>query len=131
MNETPVYGQGVCSWYGGYFHGRLTASGTVYDMNAMTFAHKTLPLGTIVAFRNYEGGWTIGRCTDRGPYVWGRDFDLSRAMYLAVFGNLESGVGETQYIIIGYSTEGLRYNLGRTRMAIPIRLPNLNHVLIS
>jgi len=70
--------RGIASWYGPDFNGKLTASGEVYDMNALTAAHKTLPLGTIVEVKNLENGRTV-RLTinDRGPFVRGRIIDLS------------------------------------------------------
>ncbi|MFQ5428384.1 MAG: septal ring lytic transglycosylase RlpA family protein, partial [Thermodesulfobacteriota bacterium] len=70
---------GIASWYGPDFHGKLTASGEVYDMNALTAAHKTLPLGTIVDVKNLENKRTV-RLTinDRGPFVRGRIIDLSQ-----------------------------------------------------
>jgi len=70
--------RGIASWYGPDFHGKLTASGEVYDMNALTAAHKTLPLGTIVDVENLENGRHV-RLTinDRGPFVRGRIIDLS------------------------------------------------------
>jgi len=71
--------EGLASWYGADFNGRLTASGEVYDMYAMTAAHKTLPLGTRVRVRNLENGKSVRvRINDRGPYVAGRVIDLSR-----------------------------------------------------
>lgn len=72
----------VASYYGRYHHGKLTASGEKFDRWGMTCAHKTLPLGSWVAFRNPANGRTaILRVTDRGPYVPGRDFDLSEGAY--------------------------------------------------
>ncbi len=70
--------RGIASWYGPDFNGKLTASGEVYDMNALTAAHKTLPLGTIVDVENLENGRHV-RLTinDRGPFVRGRIIDLS------------------------------------------------------
>ena len=70
--------RGVASWYGKKFHGRKTSSGEVYNMYAMTAAHKTLPLGTWVRVRNLENGRQIDvRINDRGPFVHGRIIDLS------------------------------------------------------
>jgi len=72
--------RGVASWYGKDFHGRKTSSGEVYDMYAMTAAHKTLPLGTYVRVRNLDNGREIDvRVNDRGPFVAGRIIDLSYA----------------------------------------------------
>jgi rare lipoprotein A len=70
--------RGVASWYGKKFHGRKTSNGEIYDMYAMTAAHKTLPLGTYVRVRNLENNKTIDvRINDRGPFVRGRVVDLS------------------------------------------------------
>lgn len=71
---------GYASWYGGKFHGRLTASGEKYDMYAMTAAHRTLPFQTRVRVRNLDNQqFTVVRITDRGPFVRGRIIDLSLA----------------------------------------------------
>ena len=70
--------RGIASWYGKKFHGRKTSSGEVYDMYAMTAAHKTLPLGTWVRVRRLDSGKQIVvRVNDRGPFVHGRIIDLS------------------------------------------------------
>jgi rare lipoprotein A len=72
--------EGVASWYGREFHGRKTSSGEIYDMYAMTAAHKTLPLGTYVRVRNLNNGKTLDvRINDRGPFARGRILDLSYA----------------------------------------------------
>jgi len=69
---------GIASWYGRKFHGRKTANGEIYNMYAMTAAHKTLPLGTYVRVHNLHTGRTIDvRVNDRGPFVRGRIIDLS------------------------------------------------------
>jgi len=70
--------QGIASWYGKKFHGKKTSNGEIYDMYAMTAAHKTLPLGTHVHVRNLDNGAEITvRINDRGPFVQGRIIDLS------------------------------------------------------
>ena len=70
--------RGVASWYGKKFHGRRTSSGEVYDMYAMTAAHKTLPLGTHVRVHNLKNDReAVVRINDRGPFVRGRIIDLS------------------------------------------------------
>lgn len=71
--------EGIASWYGADFNGRLTASGEVYDMYEMTAAHKTLPLGSMVKVHNLDNGKSATvKVNDRGPYVEGRVIDLSR-----------------------------------------------------
>ncbi len=70
--------QGIASWYGPGFHGRPTASGEIYDMHALTAAHRTLPIGTMIEVRNLENGrTTLARVNDRGPHKRGRIVDLS------------------------------------------------------
>lgn len=73
----------LASWYGPGFHGRLTASGMVYDQTALTCAHKSLPFGTVLVVE-YRGKRVTCVVTDRGPYVKGRDIDLSRGVADAV-----------------------------------------------
>jgi rare lipoprotein A len=68
----------VSSWYGPGFEGALTASGEPFDPNGHTAAHKTLPFGTKLLV-TYEGRQVIVEVTDRGPFVEGRDLDLSQA----------------------------------------------------
>ena len=70
--------EGIASWYGGYFHGRTTSSGDVYDMYLMTAAHKSLPLPTYVRVTNLANGRVVVlRVNDRGPFVGERIIDLS------------------------------------------------------
>ena len=71
---------GGASWYGPGFHGKKTASGERFNENAMTAAHKTLPLGTDVKVTNQRTGKSIKvTINDRGPFVKGRIIDLSKA----------------------------------------------------
>lgn len=72
--------RGIASWYGGKFHGNPTASGEIYDMHAMTAAHKTLPLRTDVEVTNLRNGRSVVvRVNDRGPFLDDRIIDLSYA----------------------------------------------------
>lgn len=72
--------KGFASWYGPGFHGRRTANGERYDMNALTAAHPSLPFGTRVAVRNVRTGQSvIVRINDRGPFSKSRILDLSYA----------------------------------------------------
>ena len=78
--DVPMVETGLASWYGKPFHGRRTASGEVYDMNAMTAAHKTMPLPSYALVRNPANGrQVVVKVNDRGPFVKGRVIDLSRA----------------------------------------------------
>ena len=70
--------KGIASWYGPKFHGKKTSSGEIYDMYAMTAAHKTLPLPTYLEVKNLENGRKIiVRVNDRGPFHDNRVVDLS------------------------------------------------------
>ena len=70
--------EGVASWYGGRHHGRRTASGQRFDTNAMTAAHRKLPMFTRARVTNLENGRSIEVViNDRGPYIKGRIVDLS------------------------------------------------------
>lgn len=76
--DVPLREKGLASWYGRKFHGRKTASGEIYDMHAMTAAHKTMPLPSYARVRNPANGREIiVRVNDRGPFVAGRIIDLS------------------------------------------------------
>lgn len=70
----------VGSWYGPGFHGRVTANGEIYNMYAPTAAHITLPMGSMVRVTNPRNGKSqVVRINDRGPYIEGREIDLSYA----------------------------------------------------
>lgn len=72
--------QGVASWYGPGFHGKKTATGEIFDMYAMTAAHKTLPIPSYAQVTNLENNRSIiVRINDRGPFVGNRELDLSYA----------------------------------------------------
>ncbi len=79
-HEQPDYDEtGIASWYGPDFYGKYTANGEVYDGNAVTAAHRTLPMPVNVRVTNLENGKSIVvRVNDRGPYARGRIIDLSR-----------------------------------------------------
>lgn len=93
--------KGLASWYGKDFHGKKTANGEVYDMYAMTAAHKTLPLGTWVRVENKVNDKKVTlRINDRGPFVAGRIIDLSytAAQKLDIVG---PGTAPVQVIALG------------------------------
>jgi rare lipoprotein A len=76
--QPDPYQYGVASWYGPGFHGRLAASGEIYNMYDQTAAHKTLPLQSMVRVVSQRtGSSTVVRINDRGPYVGGRIIDMS------------------------------------------------------
>ncbi|MRM83703.1 septal ring lytic transglycosylase RlpA family protein [Riemerella anatipestifer] len=78
-------GSGYASYYHDKFNGRKTASGEIFNNNDLTAAHKKLPFGTLVEITNLRTGKSVVvRVNDRGPYVKGRSFDLSKAAYNAI-----------------------------------------------
>lgn len=96
----PLKHEAVVSWYGRGFHGRLTASGRTYDQNAFTCAHRDLPFGSAVMMRargSRKGVVVVN--TDRGPFVKGRLFDLSRAAFMAL-ADTTTGILEIEYEVI-------------------------------
>lgn len=95
--EQPEYDRiGVASWYGSDFHGRHTANGEVFDMNALTAAHPTLPLPSYAYVTNLSNNRTIlVRVNDRGPYVGERMIDLSKESARSL-GLLSGGTGKVR-----------------------------------
>lgn len=82
----------TASWYGPRFHGRKTANGEIYDQMAFTAAHKGLKFGTLLKITNPKNDqFVIVRINDRGPYIGGRQLDLSKAAALQL-GMMKRGV---------------------------------------
>lgn len=101
--------EGIASWYGRDFHGKPTSSGEIYDMYAMTAAHKTLPLGTTVEVTNIENGRRIDVViNDRGPFVAGRIIDLSYtgAKRLDI---VDTGVARVRLKVTGRDEKYVKY----------------------
>lgn len=97
--------EGVASWYGPGFHGKPTACGETYDMEAMTAAHKTLPLGTYVKVTHLENSQSIiVRVNDRGPFVAGRIIDLS-SKASQMLGVRQKGVAHVRVEAIELATQ--------------------------
>ncbi len=93
---------GIASWYGPDFHGKKTANGEMYDMNANTAAHKTLPMNTIVRVTNLNNSKsTVVRINDRGPFVDGRIIDLSFAAGKEV-GIDKTGTAPVKLVVLGF-----------------------------
>ena len=93
--------RGIASWYGKDFHGKKTSNGEIYDMYAMTAAHKTLPLGTYVQVHHLENNRKLEvRINDRGPFVRGRIIDLSytAAKELGIVG---PGTAKVEIVALG------------------------------
>ena len=95
---------GTASWYGVWHHGKVTATGEAYDMFAMTAAHKTIPLGSIVKVtRKSTGKSILVRINDRGPYKKRRIIDLSYAAASSL-GMKRKGVSRVQIEVVGDKT---------------------------
>lgn len=100
QNRPGAVQRGVASWYGADFHGRRTASGSVYDMHDMTAAHRELPLGSQVEVRNLENGKSVRvEITDRGPFKKGRIVDMSFAAAKAL-GMMQKGTARVELQIL-------------------------------
>jgi rare lipoprotein A len=95
--EDPGYDRsGIASWYGEDFHGRKTANGEIFDMNALTAAHPTLPIPSYAYVTNLANGRTLlVRINDRGPYAQDRILDLSR-MSARVLGTEVQGLAQVR-----------------------------------
>ena len=100
VNDAAYDQVGIASWYGDFFHGRRTANGEIYDMNALTAAHPTLPMPTYATVTNLANDRTIVvRINDRGPYHDGRIIDLShRAAELLGLYPKGSGMVRVRYL---------------------------------
>jgi rare lipoprotein A len=91
---------GIASWYGAPYHNRRGSNGEVYDMNAMTAAHRTLPLGSIVRVTNLDSDKSaVVRITDRGPFIEGRIIDLSQAAAKQI-GLVQKGTGRVRVEVL-------------------------------
>lgn len=102
--------KGIASWYGADFHGKKTSTGEIYDMYAMTAAHKTLPFGIHVKVMNQQNGReTVVRINDRGPFVGGRIIDLSYSAAKEL-GVLQSGTSPVKIEALGYLDTAIRGN---------------------
>ena len=101
-SHDPAYrAEGIASWYGADFHGRKTANGEVYDMNAISAAHPTMPMPSYARVTNLENGRSIVvRVNDRGPYAHGRIIDLSTGTAKAL-GTYGQGLAQVRVEYVG------------------------------
>jgi rare lipoprotein A len=98
----------VASWYGTDFHGKPTASGEIYDMNAFTCAHREYPFGTMLKITYLSNDRTTNcLVNDRGPFVDGRDVDLSYAAAKDL-GLIPAGTGEVRIECVGRDNSYIR-----------------------
>ena len=93
---------GIASWYGPNFHAKKTSNGEIYNMYALTAAHKTLPMNTIVLVKNIENNkQVVVRINDRGPFVDGRIIDLSNLAARRI-DMIQKGTARVKLTIIGF-----------------------------
>lgn len=104
---------GIASWYGPKFHGRSTANGETFNQNAVTAAHPTLPMPSLVRVTNLENGRSlVVRVNDRGPFAHGREIDLSRrAAELLGFVNQGTAKVRVQYVGLASAPDGGTYQV--------------------
>jgi len=96
---------GVSSWYGPDFDGKATSSGEIYDMHALTAAHKTLPMNTIVKVTNRDNGKSVVvRINDRGPFVGTRIIDLSNKAAHQI-DMVKKGTANVKLEVIGFADQ--------------------------
>lgn len=108
--------RGMASWYGPGFHGNKTANGERYDMNKLTAAHRTLPLGSIAVIRSVSTGKQVTvRINDRGPFAKGRVLDLSLAGAQAL-GMVGNGTDHIELRVVDF--QGRLAEMGFLRVQI-------------
>jgi rare lipoprotein A len=119
--DVGIKDRGVASWYGEQFHGKQAANGEIFNMEALTAAHRTMPLGSVVRVVNLSNGRHIHvRITDRGPYVNGRILDLSHAAAVQL-GMEHGGLAYVQVEIVGQRhPELLQLSEDSRRSLLPI-----------
>jgi rare lipoprotein A len=99
--DVGIEDRGVASWYGQSFHGKQAANGELFNMEALTAAHRTLPLGSVVRVVNLANGKHLHvRITDRGPYINSRILDLSRGA-AARLGMMDGGLSHVRVQLVG------------------------------
>lgn len=110
---------GVASWYGRQFHGRRTANGEIFNMNAMTAAHPTLPMPTIARVTNLSNGKSvIVRINDRGPFASDRIIDLSRRAATEL-GFRDKGVTRVRVTVLKRESQKLKQGETVTVARVP------------
>ncbi|MEQ8334056.1 septal ring lytic transglycosylase RlpA family protein [Nisaea sp.] len=114
---------GIASWYGPNFHNKDTANGEIFDENAVSAAHRTLPLPSVVRVTNLENGRAlVVRVNDRGPFAHGRIIDMSRRS-AQLLGFERQGTAKVRVEILPEESRQLAegYKSGK-----PVRLASLN-----
>lgn len=122
--DLGIKDRGVASWYGKEFHGRVAANGEIFDMTALTAAHRKLPLGSLVRVVNLVNGKQVHlRIIDRGPYVAGRMLDVSHAAAVEL-GMVNAGTSVIHLEVVGQH----RPLIPVTQDQHPVSAVNLNRI---
>lgn len=104
--------EGEASWYGPGFHGKLTANGDIYDQDALTAAHPTLPLPSMVRVTNLDNGRSLVlKLNDRGPFMNGRIIDVSRKA-AKLLGFFKAGMAKVRVEILEKESRDLAAKFG-------------------
>jgi rare lipoprotein A len=121
VNKEPAKERGMASWYGRKFHGQRTSSGEVYDMFAMTAAHKTMPIPSYARVTNVKNGKSVVvRINDRGPFHANRIIDLSYAAAARIdIVNAGSGLVEVERVFSGAAAPAAQASLAQSLEPLP------------
>ncbi len=104
--------EGIASWYGPKFHGKLTANGEIFNMNDITAAHRTLPLPSVVRVTNLSNNRSaIVRVNDRGPFTHDRVIDLSKKS-AEILGIIKEGTASVRVELLKDETKDMLKKLG-------------------
>jgi len=123
--------RGNASWYGPDFHGKLTSSGERYNMYAMTAAHKTLPMNTIVKVTNRRNGLsTVVRINDRGPFVSTRIIDLSK-LAASKINMIGTGIAPVTLEVLGFHLKGKKNIPTRVELKRSPQKKSLSHFALQ
>jgi rare lipoprotein A len=129
LSASNVQLSGLASWYGGYFHGRITANGEIYNQDELTVAHKSLPFNTYLQVTNLKTGKAvIVRVNDRGPYIPPRSLDLSRAAARCINSEI---AGVVPYKAVILHSKAPKMTLKTTNLATEKRKPRRKVALVS
>ena len=122
---------GIASWYGDDFHNKRTANGETYDMRAITAAHRTLPLPSIVRVTNLENGKSIiARVNDRGPYVKNRIIDVSQKG-AELLGYRKNGIAKVKVEILEKESKAIKEAMLSKSSKSKILNDSINYALVE
>lgn len=122
---------GNASWYGPNFHGKLTSNGEGYNMHAMTAAHKTLPMNTVVKVSNHDNGRTVVvRINDRGPFISTRIIDLSKAAANKI-NMIGAGTAKVSIEVLGFYSKNKKIKIKRQEQIKKVKFVEKKKIIKS